>query len=432
MIERYSRKEVKRIWEDFNKYSIWLEIELAAAEAMEKLKVIPRGVVKKVKSKAKINVKRIQQIEEKVKHDVIAFLTSITEKAGKEAKYLHKGMTSSDVLDTCFNLQLRQSGKILLKDLDQLLFSIKRQALKHKYTMCIGRSHGIHAEPITFGLKMLTFYQEFLRNKQRLENSIKEISTCAISGAVGTFANIDPRVEKYVAKKLKLKVEPISTQIIPRDRHAQFFSTLGIIASSIERISIEIRHLQRTEVLEVEEFFGKKQKGSSAMPHKKNPILSENLTGLARLIRSNVIPSMENIALWHERDISHSAVERNIGPDATIALDFALTRLSNVIKNLNVYPKNMDKNLNITNGIFFSQRIMLELTSAGFSREEAYKIVQKNTMKAWSENSSFFDHIVSDKKITNKISVNKLKKLFDFSYHIKKINIIFKRSLKQK
>ena len=432
MIERYSRKEVKRIWEDFNKYSIWLEIELAAAEAMEKLKVIPRGVVKKVKSKAKINVKRIQQIEEKVKHDVIAFLTSITEKAGKEAKYLHKGMTSSDVLDTCFNLQLRQSGKILLKDLDQLLFSIKRQALKHKYTMCIGRSHGIHAEPITFGLKMLTFYQEFLRNKQRLENSIKEISTCAISGAVGTFANIDPRVEKYVAKKLKLKVEPISTQIIPRDRHAQFFSTLGIIASSIERISIEIRHLQRTEVLEVEEFFGKKQKGSSAMPHKKNPILSENLTGLARLIRSNVIPSMENIALWHERDISHSAVERNIGPDATIALDFALTRLSNVIKNLNVYPKNMEKNLNITNGIFFSQRIMLELTSAGFSREEAYKIVQKNTMKAWSENSSFFDHIVSDKKITNKISVNKLKKLFDFSYHIKKINIIFKRSLKQK
>ena len=432
MIERYSRKEVKRIWEDFNKYSLWLEIELAAAEAMEKLKVIPKGVVKKVKSKAKINVKRIQQIEEKVKHDVIAFLTSITEKAGKEAKYLHKGMTSSDVLDTCFNLQLRQSGKILLKDLDQLLFSIKRQALKHKYTMCIGRSHGIHAEPITFGLKMLTFYQEFLRNKQRLENSIKEISTCAISGAVGTFANIDPRVEKYVAKKLKLKVEPISTQIIPRDRHAQFFSTLGIIASSIERISIEIRHLQRTEVLEVEEFFGKKQKGSSAMPHKKNPILSENLTGLARLIRSNVIPSMENIALWHERDISHSAVERNIGPDATIALDFALTRLSNVIKNLNVYPKNMEKNLNITNGIFFSQRIMLELTSAGFSREEAYKIVQKNTMKAWSENSSFFDHIVSDKKITNKISVNKLKKLFDFSYHIKKINIIFKRSLKQK
>ena len=432
MIERYSRKEVKRIWEDFNKYSTWLEIELAAAEAMERLKVIPKGVVKKVKSKAKINVIRIQQIEEKVKHDVIAFLTSITEIAGKEAKYLHKGMTSSDVLDTCFNLQLRQSGKILLKDLDQLLISIKHQALKHKYTMCIGRSHGIHAEPITFGLKMLTFYQEFLRNRKRLENSIQEISTCAISGAVGTFANINPRVEQYVAKKLKLKVEPISTQIIPRDRHAQFFATLGIIASSIERISIEIRHLQRTEVLEVEEFFGKKQKGSSAMPHKKNPILSENLTGLARLIRSYVTPAMENIALWHERDISHSAVERNIGPDATIALDFALARLSNVIKNLNVYPKKMEKNLNITNGIFFSQRIMIELTAAGFSREEAYKIVQKNAMKAWSENSSFFNLIISDKKITNKISVNKLKKLFDFSYHIKKINIIFRRSLKKK
>ena len=432
MIERYSRKEVKRIWEDFNKYSTWLEIELAAAEAMEKLKVIPKGVVKKVKSKAKINVIRIQQIEEKVKHDVIAFLTSITEIAGKEAKYLHKGMTSSDVLDTCFNLQLRQSGKILLKDLDQLLVSIKHQALKHKYTMCIGRSHGIHAEPITFGLNMLTFYQEFLRNRKRLENSIQEISTCAISGAVGTFANINPRVEKYVAKKLKLKVEPISTQIIPRDRHAQFFATLGIIASSIERISIEIRHLQRTEVLEVEEFFGKKQKGSSAMPHKKNPILSENLTGLARLIRSYVTPAMENIALWHERDISHSAVERNIGPDATIALDFALARLSNVIKNLNVYPKKMEKNLNITNGIFFSQRIMIELTTTGFSREEAYKIVQKNAMKAWSENSSFFNLIISDKKITNKISVNKLKKLFDFSYHIKKINIIFRRSLKKK
>ena len=431
MIERYSRKEIKSIWEDYNKYSLWLDIELAAAESMEKLKIIPKGVVKKIKSKAKINVKRILQIEDKVKHDVIAFLTSITEKAGNEARYLHKGMTSSDVLDTCFNLQLKQSGEILLKDIDQLLQSIKKQALKHKYTLCIGRSHGIHAEPITFGLKMLTFYQEFLRNKKRLQDSIKEISTCAISGAVGTFANIDPRVENYVAKKLKLSVEPISTQVIPRDRHAQFFSTLGIIASSIERFAVEIRHLQRTEVLEVEEFFGKKQKGSSAMPHKKNPILSENLTGLARLIRSFVIPALENVALWHERDISHSAVERNIGPDATIALDFALFRLSNVIKNLNIYPKNMKKNLNITNGIFFSQRVLLELTSVGFTREESYKIVQKNAMEAWKENSSFYEKIVSDKKITNKISVNKLKKLFDFSYHTKKINIIFSRSLKK-
>ena len=431
MIERYTRKEIKKIWEDFNRYSIWLNIELAAAEAMEKFKIIPKGVVKKVKSKAKINPKRILQIEEKVKHDIIAFLTSITERVGKEAKYLHKGMTSSDVLDTCFNLQLIQSGKILLDDIDQLLKSIKKQALKHKYTLCIGRSHGIHAEPITFGLKMLTYYQEFLRNKKRLENSIEEISTCAISGAVGTFANVDPKVENYVAKKLKLNVEPISTQIIPRDRHAQFFSTLGIIASSIERFAIEIRHLQRTEVLEVEEFFGKKQKGSSAMPHKKNPILSENLTGLARLIRSSVIPALENVALWHERDISHSAVERNIGPDATIALDFALNRLSNVVKNLNVYPKNMKKNLDISNGIFFSQRVLLELTSVGFTREESYKIVQSNAMRAWKENSSFYDKIVSDKKITNKIPVNKLKKLFDFSYHTKKINIIFNRSLKK-
>jgi len=431
MIERYSRKEMKNIWDDYNKYSLWLDIELAAAESMEKLKIIPKGVVKKVKSKAKINVKRILQIEDKVKHDVIAFLTSITEKAGKEARYLHKGMTSSDVLDTCFNLQLKHSGEILLKDIDQLLQSIKKQATKHKYTLCIGRSHGIHAEPITFGLKMLTFYQEFLRNKKRLQSSIKEISTCAISGAVGTFANIDPRVESYVAKKLKLVVEPISTQVIPRDRHAQFFSTLGIIASSIERFAVEIRHLQRTEVLEVEEFFGKKQKGSSAMPHKKNPILSENLTGLARLIRSSVIPALENVALWHERDISHSAVERNIGPYTTIALDFALYRLNNVVKNLSIYPENMKKNLDITNGIFFSQRVLLELTTVGFTREESYRIVQKNAMEAWRDNYSFFEKIVSDKKITDKIPVNKLKKLFDFSYHTKKINIIFKRSLKK-
>ena len=431
MIERYTRKEIKKIWEDYNRYSIWLEIELAAAEAMEKLKIIPKGVVKKVKSKAKINPKRILQIEERVKHDIIAFLTSITEKAGSEARYLHKGMTSSDVLDTCFNIQLKQSGKILLNDINNLLQSIKKQAVKHKYTLCIGRSHGIHAEPITFGLKMLTFYQEFLRNKRRLENSIEEISTCAISGAVGTFANIDPRVESYVARKLKLNIEPVSTQVIPRDRHAQFFSTLGIIASSIERFAVEIRHLQRTEVLEVEEFFGKDQKGSSAMPHKKNPILSENLTGLARLIRSSVIPAFENVALWHERDISHSAVERNIGPDATTALDFALHRLSNVVKNLNVYPKKMRENLEITNGIFFSQRVLLELTTVGFTREQAYEIVQKNALQAWKGNISFYNKIVSDPKITNKIPVNKLKKLFDFSYHTKKINIIFKRSLKK-
>ena len=431
MIDRYSRKELKDIWDEKNKYTIWLKIELAAAEAMEKLKIIPRGVSKKIKSKAKINVKRILDIEKNVKHDVIAFLTSIAEKAGKEARYLHKGMTSSDVLDTCFNLQLKQSGEIILKDINSLLSSIKKQAIKHKFTLCIGRSHGIHAEPITFGLKMLTFYQEFIRNKKRLESSIEEISTCAISGAVGTFANIDPKVESHVAKKLKLNVEPVSTQIIPRDRHAQFFSILGIIAGSVERVATEIRHLQRTEVYELQEYFSKKQKGSSAMPHKKNPILSENLTGLARLIRSSVIPALENVSLWHERDISHSSVERNIGPDSTIALDFALNRLNEIVKNLNIYPKNMTKNLNLTNGLFFSQRVLLELTTLGFTREEAYKLVQKNAMKSWNNKTSFYENISNDNKISKKIPVNKLKKLFNFSYHTRKINIIFKRSLKK-
>ncbi len=431
MIDRYSRKELRDIWADKNKYKIWLEIELAAAEAMEKLNIIPKGVVKKVKSKAKINVARILKIEESVKHDVIAFLTSITEKVGKEARFLHKGMTSSDVLDTCFNLQLKESGKIILNDIEILLASIRKQAVKYKKTLCIGRSHGIHAEPITFGLKMLTFYQEFLRNKKRLEDSINEISTCAISGAVGTFANIDPRIENYVAKKLKLKVEPISTQVIPRDRHAQFFSTLGIIASSIERFATEIRHLQRTEVLEVEEFFGKKQKGSSAMPHKKNPILSENLTGLARIVRSSVIPALENVALWHERDISHSAVERSIGPDATATLDFALVRLNGVVKNLNIYPKNMLKNLNLTNGLFFSQRVLIELTTVGFTREQAYGLVQKHAMNSWDKGTSFFQNLANDSQINKKLPVNKLKKLFDFSYHTKRINVIFKRNLKK-
>ena len=431
MIERYSRKEIKKIWEDKNKYNIWLKIEIAAAEAMEKLKIIPRGVSKKVKSKAKINVNRILNIENKVKHDVIAFLTSINEKVGKEARFLHQGMTSSDVLDTCFNIQLKQSGEILVKDLNILINSIKKKAVKHKHTLCIGRSHGIHAEPTTFGLKLLTFYQEFKRNKKRLENAIEEISTCAISGAVGTFANVDPKVESYVAKKLKLKVEPISTQVIPRDRHAQFFSTLGIIASSVERFATEIRHLQRTEVLEVEEFFGKKQKGSSAMPHKKNPILSENLTGLARLIRASVVPALENIVLWHERDISHSSVERNIGPDATATLDFALVRLNDIVKNLNIYPKKMLNNLQLTNGLFFSQRVLIELTKSGLSRELAYKIVQKNAMKSWKNNSSFYQNVANDTVINKKISVNKLKKLFNFSYHTKRINIIFKRNLKK-
>ena len=432
MIERYSRKEIKQIWEDQNRYKIWLEIELTAAQAMEKFKIIPKGVTKKVKSKSKIDVNKILKIEGKVRHDVIAFLTSIMEKSGKEGRFLHKGMTSSDVLDTCFNLQLKQSGTILLKDIEELLRSIKKQALKHKYTLCIGRSHGIHAEPTTFGLKLLTFYAEFSRNYNRLEKAIEEISTCAISGAVGTFANIDPRIEKYVANKLKLKIEPISTQIIPRDRHAQFFSVLGIIASSIERFAVEIRNLQRTEVSEVYEFFKKKQMGSSAMPHKKNPVLSENLTGLARLIRSTVMPAMENIVLWHERDISHSSVERNIGPDATVTLDFALNRLNEIVKSMKIDAKNMRKNLYLTKGLFFSQRVLLDLTSRGLKRETAYKMVQKCAMKSLENNSSFYDSLLKDKKIMKIIPVSNLKKLFDFGYHTRKINVIFSRVLKKK
>ena len=431
MIERYSRKELKRIWEDQNRYNIWLQIELAAAAAMEKFKIIPKGVVKKVKSKSKINVKKISKIEEKVRHDLIAFLTSVAEKTGKEGSFLHKGLTSSDVLDTCFNLQLRQSGLILLSDIEALLKSIKKQAVKHKHTLCIGRSHGIHAEPTTFGLKLLTFYEEFSRNYDRLDSAIKEISTCAISGAVGTFANVDPRIEKFVANKLKLKIEPISTQIIPRDRHAYFFSVLGIIASSMERFAVEIRHLQRTEVSEVQEFFKSKQMGSSAMPHKKNPVLSENLTGLARLIRASVIPALENVALWHERDISHSSVERNIGPDTTITLDFALNRLNEIVKSMKINSKNMKRNLELTKGLFFSQRVLLELTSKGLKRQVAYKIVQKCAMKSLENNSSFYNSLLKDKKITDKIPVNTLKKLFDFSYHTRKIDVIFKRILKR-
>ena len=432
MIERYSRKELKQIWEDQNRYKIWLEIELAAAEAMEKLKIIPKGVVKKVKLKSKINVKKIVSIENKVRHDVIAFLTSITQKTGKEGRFLHKGMTSSDVLDTAFNLQLKQSGLILLNDIEKLLKSIKKQSIKHKYTLCIGRSHGIHAEPTTFGLKMLTFYEEFSRNYDRLDNAIKEISTCAISGAVGTFANVDPRVERFVAKKLKLNVEPVSTQVVPRDRHAYFFSVLGIIASSIERFAVEIRHLQRTEVSEVEEFFKNKQMGSSAMPHKKNPVLSENLTGLARLVRGNVIPALENVALWHERDISHSSVERNIGPDSTITLDFALNRLNEVVKSMKINSKNMKKNLDLTKGLFFSQRILLELTSKGIKRELAYRMVQKCALKSLENNISFYDSLIKDKVIMKNISVNSLKKLFDFNYHTRKINVVFTRVLRKK
>ena len=427
MIKRYSRKEISNIWEEKNKYRIWLDIELAAAEGMERINLIPKGVSKAVKSRAKINVKRIHKIEDKVKHDVIAFLTSITEQVGSKGKFLHQGMTSSDVLDTCFNIQLVQSGKFLLNDIDEILKVLKKQANKHKFTICIGRSHGIHAEPVTFGLKLANFYEEFKRNRKRLIQAITEISTCAISGAVGTFANVDPRIEKYVAKKLKLKIEPISSQIIPRDRHAYFFSILGIIAGSVERIATEIRHLQRTEVQEVQEFFSKNQKGSSAMPHKTNPILSENLTGLSRLVRSYVVPALENISLWHERDISHSSVERNIGPDSTITLDFALFRLKNILKNMNIYPKKMLKNLNLTKGLIFSQRVMLELTKKGFSREYSYKVVQKHSTNALKKNISLLDSLKNDKKICGYFDNKKLEKIFDLNYHTKKIGLIFNR-----
>ena len=430
MIKRYSRKELVDIWSEENKYKIWLEVEISAAQAMEKLGQIPKGVSSVVRKKAKINIKRIHQIESKVKHDVIAFLTSVTERAGMKARYLHQGMTSSDVLDTSFNIQLVQSGKIILKDLDQILKVLKKQAKKYKFTPCMGRSHGIHAEPITFGLKLASFYEEFKRNKKRLVYAIDEISTCAISGAVGTFANINPNVEKHVAKKLNLKVEPISTQIIPRDRHAFYFSVLGIIAGSIERVATEIRHLQRSEVYELQEYFSKNQKGSSAMPHKKNPILSENLTGLARMVRSTVTPALENIALWHERDISHSSVERNIGPDANITIDFALVRLTNILDNMIVYPKKMLENLNLTKGLIFSQELMLELTKTGLSREKSYKMVQSYAKKCFTENLDLFNVIQSDKYIMNNISQKKLKSIFSYSKHFKNVNLIFRRVFK--
>ena len=430
MIPRYSRQEVAQIWEPMNKFKIWLDIEIYAAQAMEKYKIIPRGVAAKVRKKSKINIKRIDDIEKKTKHDVIAFLTSIAEKVGPEAKYLHQGMTSSDVLDTCFNLQLKQAGKILIQDVSKLLKTLKFKSKKYKNTITIGRSHGIHAEPVTFGLKLATYYAEFKRNKKRLEQAIEEISTCAISGAVGTFAHIGPNIEKFVAKKLGLKPEPISTQIIPRDRHAHFFNTLALIASSAERLATEVRHLQRTEVLEAEEYFSSGQKGSSAMPHKRNPVLSENITGLARLIRSYSIPGMENIVLWHERDISHSSVERNIGPDATVTLDFLLIRLNNVVANLVVHPKKMESNLNKFKGLIFSQGVMLKLTQKGVKREDAYKIVQKNAMKTWDKNEDFYNNLKKDKLIQKNLTAKELKQLFDVNYHKRYINHILGRVLK--
>ena len=430
MVPRYSRKEMVDIWSDDSKYSIWLDIEVYALEGMELVGIVPKGTASAVKKKAVFNSQRIDEIEAEIKHDVLAFLTNISESVGPEARFIHQGMTSSDVLDTCLNIQLKKAGELIIKDLDALLVAIKSQAISHKKTICVGRSHGIHAEPTTFGLKMLQAYAEFSRNKDRMINAVNEISSCAISGSVGTFANIDPFVEEYVAKALNLNIEPISTQVIPRDRHAVFFSTLAIISSSIERLSTEIRHLQRSEVLEVEEYFSSKQKGSSSMPHKRNPVLTENLTGLARVIRGFVTPALENISLWHERDISHSSVERFIGPDATITLDFALNRLTNVVENMVVYPENMMKNLEKFNGLVFSQRVLLSLTQKNISREDSYSMVQRNSMKVWNEEGSFYDLIKADKEISSILSKEEIDDIFDLNYHLKQVETIFKRVLK--
>lgn len=427
MIPRYTRTEMAKIWEPENKYKIWLEIEIKACEAFNKLGIVPDYALKKIKEKAKFDIKRIDEIEKKVKHDVIAFLTCVGEYIGEESRYLHFGMTSSDVLDTAFALQLKQAGNLLLEDITQLMAVLKNKAFEYKNTPIIGRSHGVHAEPTTFGLKMAIFYEEMKRNRERLVNAIENISYGQISGAVGNFANINPFVEEYVCSALGLKPEPISTQIIQRDRHAQFFSTLAIIASTIEQLATEIRHLQRTEVREAEEYFTEGQKGSSAMPHKRNPIISENLTGLARIVRSYVIPALENIALWHERDISHSSVERIIGPDATIALDYMLYRATELVKNLIVYPENMQKNLDITGGLIYSQRLLLMLADSGISREEAYELVQKNAMKAWKENLNFKELIKNDKKIKKYLTDEDIERAFDISYYTKNVDYIFSR-----
>ena len=427
MIPRYSRPEMTRIWEPENKFQIWFEIEAYACDAMAELGVIPKEAAKTVWEKGGFDIDRIDEIERETKHDVIAFLTSVAEHVGPEARFLHQGMTSSDVLDTCLAVQLAQASDILLADLDKVLGVLKRRAYEHKNTVCIGRSHGIHAEPTTFGLKLAGHYAEFARNRKRLEAARAEVATCAISGAVGTFANIDPRVEGYVAEKLGLTLEPVSTQVIPRDRHAAYFATLAVIASSVERLAVEIRHLQRTEVREAEEFFSEGQKGSSAMPHKRNPVLTENLTGLARVVRSAVIPAMENVALWHERDISHSSVERMIGPDATVTLDFALMRLAGMMDKLLVYPDAMMMNLERLQGLVHSQRVLLGLTQRGMSREDAYQAVQRNAMDVWKGNAAFLNLLKSDREIGEYLSNDDLEELFDLGYHTKQVDTIFAR-----
>jgi len=434
MIPRYSRKEMTSIWEEENKFNIWVNIEVAALEAMEKLKIVPEGTSVQVKEKASFDIDRINEIEKEIKHDVLAFLTNLSENVGPESRFIHQGMTSSDVLDTCLSLQLKESGELLMDGLEKLLKALRVKALDHKLTLCMGRSHGIHAEPTTFGLKMLQAFEEFHRNKIRLRDAIDEISSCAISGSVGTFANIDPFVEEYVAEKLELNIEPVSSQVIPRDRHAFFFSVLAIIASSIDRLSTEIRHLQRSEVMEVAEFFSKNQKGSSSMPHKRNPILTENLSGLSRIVRGSVIPALENVVLWHERDISHSSVERMIAPDTTVTLDFALVRMANVVEELIVYPDKMQKNLDKFGGLVFSQRLLLELTQKDVSREESYKVVQKNAMIAWEsfdtdDALNFEELIKKDKFVTSTLSQKEIEDIFDMEYHLKNIDKIFKRVL---
>ena len=429
MIPRYSRPAMTAIWAPENRFRIWFEIEAHATDALAELGVVPKEAAKAIweRGQGKVDPARIDEIEREVKHDVIAFLTNLAEHVGEEARFVHQGMTSSDVLDTCLSVQLAEATDILLENIDQLLAALKRRAYEYKDVVCMGRSHGIHAEPVTFGLKLATFYAEFKRNRDRLAAAREEIATCAISGAVGTFANIDPSVEAHVAKQLGLTVEPISTQVIPRDRHAMYFATLGVIASSIEHLAIEIRHLQRTEVREAEEYFSPGQKGSSAMPHKRNPVLTENLTGLARLVRGMAIPAMENVALWHERDISHSSVERMIAPDATVTLDFALARLTGVIDKLVVYPDAIDKNLNQLGGLVFSQRVLLALTQAGASREDSYRLVQRNAMQVWEKGANFLDLLKADKDVTAKLSEAQLEALFDMGYHTKHVDTIFAR-----
>ena len=427
VLERYSRPRMREIWEPKNKFRIWFDIEAHACDAQASLGVVPQEAAAAVWDKGRFALARIDEIERETKHDVIAFLTNLAEYVGPEARFVHQGMTSSDVLDTCLSLQLVQSTDLLIEDLDYLLEVLKRRAQEFKDTICMGRSHGIHAEPTTFGLKLASFYAEFSRNRERLLNARKEISICAISGAVGTFANIDPFVEEYVANKMGLDAEVISTQVIPRDRHAMYLSVLGVIASSVEHLATEIRHLQRTEVREVEEFFSEGQKGSSAMPHKRNPVLTENLTGLSRLVRSAVLPALENVSLWHERDISHSSVERMIFPDVTITLDFALARLSDVVKNLLVYPDNMMKNLEKLGGLVFSQRVLLALTQGGIDRETSYEIVQRNAKKVWENDLDFLSELKSDLDVKKIIKERELESLFDIGYHTKNIDKIFTR-----